>query len=163
MTWGSLVVIRKWLTPIIACLFIGIAGADWLGGGSDNGEAGSWFADAGPDYGAIGSWFSDPIFFSGSPSLLPRGFHEQYYPYFGENFFLDSSQPIKLGGWRKIQADPRAGAMYTSRPIQSDFRNKSLAGMEWPAFKKNWTQTLDLAKKGSSFKVLRERRWTNMG
>jgi hypothetical protein len=78
MDLRSLVVIRKWLTPIIACLFVGIAEADWLGGGSDNSEVGSGFADTGPDYSAIGSWFGDPIFFSGSASSFPPGFHEQY-------------------------------------------------------------------------------------
>lgn len=153
---------RMWLTTAIVCLFIGIAGADWLGGGSDNSEAGSWFADPGPDHGEIGSWFSDPIFFSGSTSSLPPGFHEQYYPYFGDEFFRGTREAIKLGRLRNNQAGPRLAAMYSSRPTQSDFRNKSLAAMEWPAFKKNWTQTLDLAKKGSSFKVLKDRRWTNM-
>jgi hypothetical protein len=155
-------VIRKWLTPMIVCLFIGIAGADWLGGGSDNSKAGSWFADSGPDYGDIGSWFGDPIFFSSSTSSLPPGFHERYYPYFGEGFFRGPVQPVKLGVLRSNQAGPGLAAIYPSRPTQSEFRNKSLASMEWPAFKKNWTQTLDLAKKGSSFKVLKDRRWTNM-
>lgn len=150
--------IRKWLAPTIVCLFIGIAGADWLGGGSDNNEAGSWFADSGPNYGEIRSWFSDPIFFSSPTASPPPGFHEKYHPYFSEEFFRSPVQPIKLGGWRNNQAGPGQAAIYPFRPTQSEFRNKSLASMKWPGFKKNWTQTLDLAKKKSSFKVLKDRR-----
>lgn len=160
MGLGEFSLTSKCLTTAIVCLFIGVAGADWLGGGQDNSDAGSWFADSGPNYGEIGSWFSDPIFFSGSTSL-PPGFHEQYYPYLGEAFFRGTREAVKLGGLRNSRAGPVV-AIYPSRPTQSEFRNKSLAGMVWPVFKKNWTQTLDLAKKGSSFKVLKDRRWTNM-
>ena len=153
---------RKWLVPTIICLFIGIAGADWLDGGSGNGDAGSWFADSGPDYGEIASWFSDPIFFSSSTSSLPPGFHEQHYLHFGKKFLRSPIQPIRLGGWRNNQASIEQAAIYPFMPTQSEFRNKSLASMEWPAFKKNWTQTLGLAKKSSSFKILKDRGWTNM-
>ena len=48
-------------------------------------------------------------------------------------------------------------AIYPSRPTQSEFRNRFLANMECPAFRKNWNHTLDLAQKGSSFKILKDR------
>jgi hypothetical protein len=43
--------IREWIILIVIGLCIGIAGADWLDVGSDNSEAGSWFADPGSNYG----------------------------------------------------------------------------------------------------------------
>jgi hypothetical protein len=153
---------KKWITPILFVFSIGIAGAQWLDESPDYSEAGSWFADEGPDYGALRSYFSDPIFSSSPASSLPSGFHEQYYPYFGENFFTNPVQPIRLGKWTNGQSSQGLAAIYPSRPIQSEFRNRSLLAMEWPAFKKNWTLTMSFAKKGSSLKVLKNHKWTNL-
>jgi hypothetical protein len=152
---------QRGIRLIVIGLCIGIAGADWLDVGSDNSEAGSWFADPGSNYGEIGSWFSDPIFFSSPTSSLTPGFHDQYYPYFGEGFFRSPVQPVKLGGWRNNHAGSGQVAIYPYRPIWSEFRNRSLENMEWPASKNNWTHALEIAQKGSSFKVIKDRKWTN--
>jgi hypothetical protein len=147
---------------ILFVLSISIAGAQWLDESSDYSEAGSWFADEGPDYGALRSYFSDPIFFSSPSTSLPPGFYEQYYPYFGENFFTGPVQPVRIGRWGSGQLSQGSAAIYPSRPIQSEFRNRSLLAMEWLAFKKNWTLTMSLAKKGSSLKVLKNHKWTSL-
>jgi hypothetical protein len=159
---GDLVVTKKRIMFILFVLSIGIAGAQWLDEGPGNSEAGSWFADEGPDYGALRSYFSDPIFFSSPSTSLPPGFYEQYYPYFGENFFTGPVQPVRIGRWGSGQLSQGSAAIYPSRPIQSEFRNRSLLAMEWLAFKKNWTLTMSLAKKGSSLKVLKNHKWTSL-
>jgi hypothetical protein len=159
---GDLVVNQAWIIPIIFFLFISIAAARWLDEGADYSEAASWFADEGPDYGALRSYFSDPIFFSSPASSIPTGFHEQYYPYFGEDFFRTPVQPIRIGQWMSKQISQNSPAIYPSRPTQSEFRNSSLLAMEWPEFKKNWTLTMTLAKKSSSLKVLKNHKWTSI-
>jgi hypothetical protein len=158
----DLVVNKAWFNPILFFLFISTAGAQWLDEGADYSEAGSWFADEGPDYGALGSYFSDPVFFSSPASSIPTGFHEQYYPYFGEDFFRIPVQPIRIGQWRGKQIKQNNAAIYPSRPTQSEFRNRSLQAMQWPEFKKNWTQTMTLAKKSSSLKILKNHNWTSL-
>jgi hypothetical protein len=152
---------KAWIIPIILFLFISIAGAQWLDESTDYSEAGSWFADEGPDYGALRSYFSDPIFSSPTTSL-PTGFHEQYYPYFGEDFFRTPVQPVRIGQWRSKQLNQNQVAIYPSRPTQSEFRNRSLLAMQWPKFKKNWTLAITLAKKSSSLKVFKNHNWTHL-
>jgi hypothetical protein len=78
----------RWIALIIASLSIGIAGAEWLDEGSDQGEVGSWFSDSGPDYGEVGSWFSDPIFGS-VQGPGPRDSRKLHLPNFGEDYLFN--------------------------------------------------------------------------
>lgn len=143
--------IRWWASVILSLvagsLYMGVSSENWLGEGSQN-------------YAEARSWFSDPIFYSGSGSPRPSAFHSEYYPYFGAGFFADSVQPVRLGRTaafnRSLPFSPPYG------PITSDFRNRSLAKMQWSEFNKNWTTTISFAKSKSSFRVRNNGGWTNV-
>ena len=132
---------------LIASLTSGASSGEWLGEGSQN------YADA-------RSWFSDPIFYSGPGSPRPSSYHEQYYPYFGAGFFADSGPPVRLGS--TTAATRFLPFSYLYSPITSDFRNRSLANMQWSEFNKNWTSTVSFAKSKSSFRVRNKGEWTNI-
>ena len=140
----------------IICLLAGIL----LPGIAD----GSWLGEDAPDYGEVASWFSDPIFYSGAN----RGGHEVYYPYFGQEIFKDSVQPIRLGigttGKSKINWSNVALQPYPYYPQESEFRNRFLAALNWTRFSKNWTTTMDYARNKSSLKVRMDhsRGWENV-
>jgi hypothetical protein len=162
MHGGSNLVARWYMTPIFFGLLVGIAGAEWLDGGPDYGEAGSWFADGGPDYGEVRSWFGDPIFQASPSQSQPHSFYSSYYPYSGERFFRNPAVPIQIGRWRSGLSGQDWMTRSSFGPIQSDFRNRSLSGIEWPAFEKNWTQTMAIAKNGSSLKIFKGGKWANL-
>jgi hypothetical protein len=136
---------------ILIILGITVSAQDWLEGG----YVGS------PDYGEIRQYFTDPIFFTRVPVSQPFSFYQPYYP------AAFSREPLILGRFTA----PSAPLLFQSTdylngypyfPRQSDFRNKSLAAMQWEPFAKNWTATLSYAKTSSSFKVLERGAWKNL-
>ena len=88
-----------------------------------------------PDYGEFGQYFTDPIFFTRVPVSQPLSF---YSPYLGNMGF------------------------YPFNAFQSEFRNRSLAAMQWEPIKKNWTETMSYAQGKSSFRVFEEGAWKNL-
>jgi hypothetical protein len=79
--------------------------------------------------GDIAQYFTDPIFSSNPIGGQPYQFKYGTYP----------------GPYGVYPFDPL--------PYYSDFRLNSLAGMQWEAFQKNWSKTMDYAKTKSSFKM----------
>jgi hypothetical protein len=51
---------------------------------------------------------------------------------------------------------------YPFNAFQSEFRNRSLAAMQWEPIKKNWTETMSYAQDKSSFRVLEGGAWKNL-
>jgi hypothetical protein len=45
---------------------------------------------------------------------------------------------------------------------QSEFRNRSLAAMQWKPFMKNWTDTTTYANQKSSFRVIDRGTWRTL-
>jgi hypothetical protein len=88
-----------------------------------------------PDYGEIRKYFTDPIFFMKVPVSLPQSF---YGPHTGNMGF------------------------YPYYAMQSEFRNRSLAAMQWEPMQKNWTATMSYAQGKSSFRVFEEGAWRNL-
>jgi hypothetical protein len=87
------------------------------------------------DYGEIRQYFTDPIFFTRVPVSQPLSF---YSPYQGNMGF------------------------YPFNAFQSEFRNRSLAAMQWEPIKKNWTETMSYAQGKSSFRVFEGGAWKNL-
>jgi len=87
------------------------------------------------DYGEFGQYFTDPIFFTRVPVSQPLSF---YSPYLGNMGF------------------------YPFNAFQSEFRNRSLAAMQWEPIKKNWTETMSYAQGKSSFRVFEGGAWKNL-
>ena len=135
--------IEKSLTIILIGLLVGIASAEWLEGS--------------PDYSEIRSYFSDPIFYTNPSESQLSSARTPYYHYFGEGLF---KEPLRLGEGA-VRKEREMRETYPS-PLQSEFRNRSLAGMEWGEFHKNWTATLNLAKHNSSFKVFAGGSWSRV-
>jgi hypothetical protein len=79
--------------------------------------------------GDIAQYFTDPIF----------------YP----NPTVGQSYQFRPG----IYPGPYGVYPFNPLPYYSDFRLNSLAGMQWEAFQKNWSETVDYAKTKSSFMV----------
>lgn len=113
-------------------------------------------------------------------------YKNQYYPYFGEDFFTsgynpDEGSPGAIAAQRtRFEAPflPYFGDLFLSKgepyrfadsgpwvvyPLYPydyynyPFENRPV--MEWPAFQKNWTSTLNYAKANSSFRVLGNGYW----
>lgn len=84
-----------------------------------------------PDYGEIRQYFTDPIFYTRVPVARPLSFYRPY--------IYNAYDPLYA--------------------VQSEFRNRSLAAMQWEPFEKNWTSTMSYAKGKSSFKVLEGGVW----
>jgi hypothetical protein len=78
-------------------------------------------------------YFTDPIFFTKVSQAQPLIFYNPYIT--GTNYF------------------PYAA-------VQSDFRNVSLAAMQWQPFSKNWTTTMTFAQTQSSVRVYRNGVWS---
>jgi hypothetical protein len=77
-------------------------------------------------HGDIGMYFTDPIFY-----VNPNA-GQSYYGYYPGPFGVYPFYPS---------------------PYYSDFRLNSLVGMNWTAYKKNWSETMEYAQTKSSFKV----------
>jgi len=88
-----------------------------------------------PNYGEIRQYFTDPIFFTKVPVSQPLSF---YNPFINNMGF------------------------YPYNVFQSEFRNRSLAAMQWEPIEKNWTQTMGYAQSKSSFRVFEGGSWKNL-
>lgn len=125
-------------------------GSDWLEGGSvgrGNSEG-------------IQQYFTDPIFFTRVPVSPPGSFYQAHYktPLLREPLYLG-----KYAVWYQgLNKGPSNISIYPSTPWQSEFRNSSLAAMEWGSFQTNWTSTLVLARTKSSLKVLQNGIWMSI-
>jgi hypothetical protein len=121
------------------------------------GISSGWLEEGSTNYGEVASWFSDPIFFSG-----PRNGGHEYYPYFGKEFFQDHVLPLRIGIGGSVPFNRFQPSLYLSRPKDSEFRNRSLANLQWTEFHKNWTATLDFAKNKSSLRLFKDKAWSNI-
>lgn len=141
---------RSRLLPLLALaaafLLIGIVlGQEWLEGGY-----------AGRSYDSdIDQYFTDPIFYTNPQA--GQSWRQIYYPYFGEAFFQDYALPYQYRPG--IYTGPFGVFPYNPLPYYSDFRLKSLAGMKWEPFKKNWTQTMNFTRRSSSMRVFQNGMW----
>ena len=88
-----------------------------------------------PDYGEIRQYFTDPIFYTRVPVSSPLSF---YKPNIHNTY------------------------IYPFYAVQSEFRNQSLAKMQWDPFKKNWTATMTYATRKSSFKIQEGGGWRSL-
>ena len=79
--------------------------------------------------GDVAQYFTDPIFYPNPTVGQPYQFRSGIYP------------------------GPYGVYPFNPLPYYSDFRLNSLAGMQWEAFQKNWSETTDYAKTKSSFMV----------
>ena len=93
-----------------------------------------------PDYGEIRQYFTDPIFYMRVPATQPLRFFRP-----GQSFYPIANM-----------------STYPPYAWQSEFRNRSLAAMQWESFEKNWTATVIYAKGRSSFRVLEKGAWKNL-
>ncbi len=132
-------------------------GSDWLEGG---------YVGSG-NYGEARQYFTDPIFHAKVPVSSSR----VYYPELDRTTFL--REPITLGKYTG-KYTVRFPALSYQNPAnistiiypptawQSDFRNKSLAAMQWDTFQKNWTSTINYASTRSSLKVMEGGSWKSI-
>ena len=122
-------------------LLVASSAADWLEGG----YVGSI------DRNEILPYFSDPIFYMPIPS------YSQSYPYY------NYSRPvIQLGKYpysRYWGTYPGGAYPLSDEPRSSEFRQSSLATMQWTPFQKNWNETVSYAKTSSSLRVFQGGEW----
>jgi len=126
-------------------------GSDWLVGG----YVGS------PNYAEIRPYFTDPIFHTRVPVSQPVIF----YP--ASNRTALFREPLYLGRYTPRVTYQNLGStdnrsIYPETAWQSEFRNKSLAAMEWDTFQKNWTSTVAYAGSRSSLRVLEGGSWRSL-
>jgi hypothetical protein len=135
---------------LLAMLMAASYGSDWLEGGN----VGQGNSDG------IQQYFTDPIFFTRVPVSPPGTF----YPAQDRTALL--REPLYLGkfavSYQWPHQSPSNISVYPSTPWQSEFRNSSLAAMEWGSLQTNWTGTLALARTKSSLKVLQNDVWTSI-
>lgn len=139
--------IRSYAAIILLSTLIAVShGGDWLEGG---------YVGSG-NYGEVRQYFTDPIFYTKVPTTSSSA----YYPALDRKVFL--REPITLGkhtGKYTIAfpalsyQSPANISIYPPTAWQSDFRNRSLAAMQWESFQKNWTSTMNYASTRSSLKV----------
>lgn len=113
-----------------------------------------------PDYSEIRQYFTDPIFYTRVPVSQPLSF---YRPHTGAAI----SEPLYLGKFTARSApmvfqSNVSTNVYPTFPVQSDFRNRSLAAMQWEPFQKNWTTTMNYAMGKSSLKVFEGGSWKGL-
>jgi hypothetical protein len=135
---------------ILVTLLIGSACGqeDYLEGGYVGSSSGS----------DIAQYFTDPIFFSSPTGAQRQGWEQNYYPYFGDEFFRDYVQPYQFRPG--IYPGPYGIYSFNPEPFYSDFRLKSLAGMQWEPFQKSsWSETINYAKTRSSMRVYQNGVW----
>jgi hypothetical protein len=141
-----------------------------------------------PSYNGVGSYFADPLFYPWTSESERASYEAQYYPYFGEDFFRSGINPYQnsqetIAAQRQIfespfylyfgdkflswgESRPLVLGSYQSPlglsqtyPFQSEFRNRSLAGMQWEPFQKNWTKTQEVVRAQSSLRVFTDGKW----
>ncbi|HOV82566.1 MAG TPA: hypothetical protein PLN19_00010 [Methanothrix sp.] len=86
------------------------------------------------NYGEIRQYFTDPIFYTRVPVSQPLSFYRPYITTYPYPFYA----------------------------TQSEFRNQSLAAMQWDPFVKNWTSTMSYAASKSSFRVFEGGSWKSL-
>jgi hypothetical protein len=126
-------------------------GSDWLVGG----YVGS------PNYAEIRPYFTDPIF----SIRVPVSQAAKYNTADGSTSFY--REPIYLGKYAARFSNTATGStdnisIYPETAWQSEFRNKSLAMMEWDTFEKNWTSTMNYASSRSSLRVQEDGGWKSI-
>lgn len=137
-------------------------------------------AVSGQDWNAYAQgWMDSGQYYDGS-------YREQYYPYFGEDFFSSGynpyeSSPEAIASQRRTFeapflpyfgdlflskgetyrfADSGPWAVYPLYPYDYySYPFESRPVMAWPAFQKNWTTTMSYARANSSFRVLGQGYW----
>lgn len=114
------------------------------------------------------------------------GYREQYYPYFGEDFFTSgydpyqSSQEVISAQKQRFESPflPYFGEGFLSYGEPYHFTYPGPLGvfpmydynpyyypgsyrpmMVWPEFRKNWTTTMNYARANSSFRILNSGYW----
>jgi hypothetical protein len=137
---------------------------------------------------AISSYFADPLFYPWNSQAERTSYENQYYPYFGEDFFRSGTNPYQnsqeaIAAQRQSfespfylyfgdrflswgESNPVALGSYQvpievfpTYPFQSEFRNRSLAGLQWEPFQKNWTRTQEVVRTRSSLRVFTDGNW----
>jgi hypothetical protein len=149
-------VIRSCTAIILLSTLIAVShGSDWLMGG---------YVGSG-NYGEVSQYFTDPIF----KTRVPITSSNAYYPALDRKVFF--REPIALGKYTgKYTArfpalsyqSPTNISIYPPTAWQSDFRNRSLAAMQWESFQKNWTSTMIYASTRSSLKVKEGGSWKSI-
>jgi hypothetical protein len=134
---------------ILITLLIGSAcGQEWLEGGYVDSSDGS----------DIAQYFTDPIFYSSPTGAQRNAWEQNYYPYFGDEFFRDYAQPYQFRPG--IYPGPYGVYPFSPEPFYSDLRLKSLSGMQWEPFhKSNWSETINFARTRSSMRVYQNGVW----
>ncbi len=133
---------------VLAALFLlpGSSSADWLEGGY-----------VGPiDRNEILPYFSDPIFYMPVPS------GSQSYYYIQRYYNYSRPDVIRLGRYPYLTfwaTYPGGSYPPNDEPRGSEFRQSSLAAMQWTPFQKNWTETMRYAQKYSSLRVNQGGEW----
>lgn len=144
--------IKSLATVILLSMLIAVSyGSDWLDGG---------YVGRG-NYGEIRQYFTDPIFYT----RVPVSSYSTYYPALDRKVFF--REPIVLGKYTARSPllsyqSPANTSVYPPTAWQSEFRNKSLAAMEWESFHKNWTRTMTYASTRSSLKIKEEGQWKSI-
>ncbi len=105
---------------------------------------GDWLTESPPNYAEIRSYFSDPIFYTA--------------PYAGGV----SRAPVALGSYGNLSNYSYPAYMYPTTPFQSEFRDRSLAAMQWEQFNKNWSSTMDYVQNRSSLRIYRDGGWVTV-
>jgi hypothetical protein len=148
--------IRSCMAVILLSALIAVSnGSDWLEGG---------YVGSG-NYGEVRQYFTDPIF----NTRVPVTSSSAYYPALDRKVFF--REPIALGKYTgKYTArfpalsyqSPANISIYPPTAWQSDFRNRSLAEMQWESFQKNWTSTMNYASTRSSLRVKEGGSWMSI-
>jgi hypothetical protein len=148
--------IRSYAAIILLSTLIAVSyGSDWLMGG---------YVGSG-NYGEARQYFTDPIF----NTKVPVASSSAYYPSLNRKNF--SREPISLGKYTGKYTvafpalsyqSPANISIFPATVWQSDFRNRSLAAMQWESFQKNWTSTMNYASTRSSLKVMEGGRWKSI-
>ncbi len=127
-------------------LLLGPSSADWLEGGY-----------VGPiDRNEVLPYFSDPIFYMPVPSSSQGySYASRYYNYPRPDVVRLGKYPYS-GSWGTY-----SGESYppSDEPRGSEFRQSSLAAMQWAPFQKNWTETVSYAQKHSTLRVNQDGMW----
>jgi hypothetical protein len=150
--------IRSCTAIILLSALIAVShGSDWLEGG---------YVGSG-SYGEVRQYFTDPIF----NTRVPITSSSSYYPALDRKVFF--KEPVALGkytgkytvGFPALYYQNPANismSIYPSTAWQSEFRNKSLAAMQWESFQKNWTSTMNYASTRSSLRVKEGGSWRSI-
>jgi hypothetical protein len=149
-------VIKSCAVLILLSTLIAVShGSDWLEGG---------YVGSG-NYGEVRQYFTDPIF----NTKVPVTSSSAYNPTIGRKVFF--REPIALGKYTGKYTvsfpalsyqSPTNISIYPPIAWQSDFRNSSLAAMQWESFQKNWTSTMNYASTKSSLKVKEGGSWKSI-